>query len=184
MLGCDNLIDAVDHQPLLKVLGDRKLEDIKNPRLFNLKEKTLPFKFKMVHLPGRKNLASDALSHGTPGAEKLLLPDDVHTVSEEHELVNINTRTLRSHILSELRLDTQDVCSSLDSGLTAAAAHALDDMQAVILGTEYVKPLPVIVSCLNCVRSSKMVHLKSKQNTHHCLGSTSISVIICPQLMV
>ena len=36
-----------------------------------------------------------------------------------------------SHILTELRLDTQDVCSSLDSDLTAAAAHALDDMQAV-----------------------------------------------------
>ena len=134
VLGCDNLIVAVDHQPLLKVLGDRKLEDIKNPRLFNLKEKTLPFKFKIVHLPGRKNLASDALSrhpHGTPGAEKLLLPDDVHTISEEHELVNINARTLRSHILTELRMDTQDVCSSLDSDLTAATAHALDDMQAV-----------------------------------------------------
>ena len=133
-LAVTNLIVAVDHQPLLKVLGDRKLEDIKNPRLFNLKEKTLPFKFKIVHLPGRKNLASDALSrhpHGTPGTEKLLLPDDVHTISEEHELVNINARTLRSHILTELRMDTQDVCSSLDSDLTAATAHALDDMQAV-----------------------------------------------------
>ena len=28
-------------------------------------------------------------------------------------------------------MDTQDVCSSLDSDLTAATAHALDDMQAV-----------------------------------------------------
>ena len=134
VLGCDNLVVAVDHQPLLKVLGDHKLEDIKNPRLFNLKEKTLPFKFKIVHLPGRKNLASDALSrhpHGTPGAEKLLLPDDVHTISEEHELVDINARTLGSHILTELRMDTQDVCSSPDSDLTAATAHTLDDMQAV-----------------------------------------------------
>ena len=71
------------------------------------------------------------LHSGTPGAEKLLLPDDVHTISEEHELVNINARTLRSRILTELRMDTQDVCSSLDGDLTAATAIALDDMQAV-----------------------------------------------------
>jgi hypothetical protein len=31
MLGCRDLILAVDHKPLLKVLGDRRLEDIKNP---------------------------------------------------------------------------------------------------------------------------------------------------------
>ena len=30
-LGCPNLWLAVDHQPLLKVLGDRHLEDIPNP---------------------------------------------------------------------------------------------------------------------------------------------------------
>ena len=186
VLGCDSLIVAVNHQPLVKVLGDRKLEDIKNPRLFNLKEKTLPFKFKIVHLPGRKNLASDALSrhsHGTPGAEKLLLSDDVHTMSEERELVNINARTLRSHILTELRMDTQDVCSSLDSDLTAATAHALDDMHAVTWGRvhEATTSDPIM---LELFRSSKMVYLKPKQNTHHCLGSTSISVIICQQLMV
>ena len=54
VLGCDDLIVAVDHRPLLKVLSDRKLEDIKNPRLFNLKEKTLPFKFKIIHIPGKE----------------------------------------------------------------------------------------------------------------------------------
>lgn len=41
VLGCENLIIAVDHKPLLKILGDRSLEDIPNSRLRNLKEKTL-----------------------------------------------------------------------------------------------------------------------------------------------
>ena len=41
VLGCENLIFAVDHKPLLKVLCDRCLEDIPNVRLRNLKEKTL-----------------------------------------------------------------------------------------------------------------------------------------------
>ena len=39
VLGCSDLIVAVDHKPLLKIFGDRSLEDIPNPRLLNLKEK-------------------------------------------------------------------------------------------------------------------------------------------------
>ena len=34
-LGCSNLIIAVDHKPLLKLFGDRSLEDIPNTRLRN-----------------------------------------------------------------------------------------------------------------------------------------------------
>ena len=39
VLGCENLIVAVDHKPL-KLIGDRSLGDISNSRLRNLKEKT------------------------------------------------------------------------------------------------------------------------------------------------
>ena len=35
VLGCPNLIIAVDHKPLLKVFGDRDLDKIPNPRLRN-----------------------------------------------------------------------------------------------------------------------------------------------------
>ena len=51
--GCENLIVVTDHQPLLKVFGDRKLEDIANGRLLKLKEKTLRYRFQIVHVPGR-----------------------------------------------------------------------------------------------------------------------------------
>ena len=37
VLGCKDLIIAVDHKPLLKVFGDRALDDISNNRLRNLK---------------------------------------------------------------------------------------------------------------------------------------------------
>ena len=37
VLGCQNLIVATDHKPLVKLLGDRNLEDIYNPRLLILK---------------------------------------------------------------------------------------------------------------------------------------------------
>ena len=52
VLGCRNLIVAVDHKPVLKILGDRSLEDISNSRLRNLKEKTLRYRFSIIHVPG------------------------------------------------------------------------------------------------------------------------------------
>ena len=39
-LGCSDLIVAVDHKPLLKLFGDRSLEDIPNTRLRNLNYST------------------------------------------------------------------------------------------------------------------------------------------------
>ena len=77
IVGCPNLIVAVDHKPLLKVFGDRHLDDIPNPRLRNLKEKSLRYKFSVVYIPGRKNCASDALSrHPVSPAAHLTLSDD------------------------------------------------------------------------------------------------------------
>ena len=57
VLGCPDLNILVDHKPLLKVFGDRCLEDIPNPRLRNLKEKTLRFKFNIKHVPGIRHAA-------------------------------------------------------------------------------------------------------------------------------
>ena len=62
VLGCKDLVVVTDHKPLLKVLGDRQLEEICNPRIFKLKEKTLGFSFKLIYVPGRANSAADAMS--------------------------------------------------------------------------------------------------------------------------
>ena len=51
-LGNTKLLVATDHKPLLKILGDRKLEDIPNPRLANLKEKKLRWHFSIIHFLG------------------------------------------------------------------------------------------------------------------------------------
>ena len=45
VIGCENLIVAVDHKPFMGILGDKSLDDIDNTRLENLKEKTLRYKF-------------------------------------------------------------------------------------------------------------------------------------------
>ena len=66
-LGCKDLIVAVDHKPLLKILGDRKLEDIPNERLLRLKERTLRWKFTVVHIPGKHHKVADAGSRYPSG---------------------------------------------------------------------------------------------------------------------
>ena len=83
MLGCEDLIVAVDHKPLLKIFGDRSLEDIPNSRLRNLKEKTLRHRFRVTHVPGMKNKAADAMSRRPKGRPvKTDLPDDDASLSD------------------------------------------------------------------------------------------------------
>ena len=60
--GCDNLIIVTDHKPLVKIFGDRTLDEITNSRLFRLKQRTLPWRFEIQHLPGKCNHAADATS--------------------------------------------------------------------------------------------------------------------------
>ena len=67
LLGCSNLIVAVDHKPLLKIFGGRSLDQISNLQLCNLKDKTLRYCFRMMHIPGVKNRASDAISRCPTG---------------------------------------------------------------------------------------------------------------------
>ena len=59
ILGCPDLIVTTDHKPLLKLLGDRTLEDFSNPRLLRLKEKTFRYKYKIIHVPGKSQKAGD-----------------------------------------------------------------------------------------------------------------------------
>ena len=63
VMGCPKLVVAVDHKPLTKILNDDgPLESIENPRLLRFKEKTLPYDFDIVHIPGKQNCGPDATS--------------------------------------------------------------------------------------------------------------------------
>ena len=75
--GCDNLLVITDHKPLVKLLGDRTLDEITNSRLFRLKQRTLPWRFEIQHLPGKSNHAADATSrHPSPsGSNTAHVPD-------------------------------------------------------------------------------------------------------------
>ena len=68
-MGCDDLIIVTDHQPLCKLLGDRTLDETVNSRLFRIKQRTLPWKFSISWMPGKKNLFADAASRHPLGDE-------------------------------------------------------------------------------------------------------------------
>ena len=57
--GCSNLLVVTDHKPLVKIFGNRTLDEIANTRLFRLKQRTLPWQFRMAYLPGKTNYAAD-----------------------------------------------------------------------------------------------------------------------------
>ena len=61
-MGCDDLVILTDHEPLTSILSDKALDEITNPRIFSLKQRTLPWRFKILHIPGKMIPASDATS--------------------------------------------------------------------------------------------------------------------------
>ena len=62
LLGCPKFKILVDHKPLVPILSDKQLDKIENPRLVNLKEKSLSYSFDIEAISGKSNLAADALS--------------------------------------------------------------------------------------------------------------------------
>ena len=65
-LGHPNLTLAVDHRPLIAILGtDYDLGELLNPRLMNFKLKSMAYQFTPVHIPGKKHVVPDTLSRRT-----------------------------------------------------------------------------------------------------------------------
>jgi hypothetical protein len=127
VLGCRDLIVAVDHKPLLKLLGDRALDDIPNPRLRNLKEKTLRYCFRIIHVPGMKNRAADAMSRrpvGTQCPSPMDLPDD------NTAMVTHLSPSAHADVLSLIRW-AGPVADDVEEGDLAWCAAGLESLQSV-----------------------------------------------------
>ena len=134
VLGCADLIVAVDHKPLLKILGDRSLDEIPNARLRNLKEKTLRYRFRIVHIPGAQNKAADAMSRhpsGTPHPGKLHLQDDI-TPNDDDPLILPSAMTIEHAFLEGIRT-TEDTIDheNIDDAVRNAATYALESLQSI-----------------------------------------------------
>ena len=71
--GCTNLIISTDHLPLLGILNNKPLEEMKTSRLSRLKEQTLQYRFSIFYNPGKWHRAPDALSRSPCKGECLQL---------------------------------------------------------------------------------------------------------------
>ena len=106
--GCDKLLVGVDHKPLLDLLQGKRLENIDNMRLRRMVEKTYGWNLKVVHIPGRKHGAPDAMSRGVPA-------NAVECNQLEGEEVTCSD--VRSHMLAMLHVVSSEDLSQPDSDL-------------------------------------------------------------------
>lgn len=128
VLGCPDLIIAVDHKPLLKVFGDRSIDAIPNPRLRNLKEKTLKYRFEIAHIPGIRHVAADAVSRNPVGqANHLTLPDDASPAYFDDN----QFPSMSQSFLMAIRTmpDTSTMCSSEDDSLGGVNSITWNDIR-------------------------------------------------------
>ena len=61
-LGNPRLVLAVDHKPLIAILGqDQEMSEVMNPRLTNFKLKSMAFNFRPVYVPGKDHVVPDTM---------------------------------------------------------------------------------------------------------------------------
>ena len=119
--GCPNLIVVTDHKPLVKIFGDRTLDEISNTRLFRLKQRTLPWYFEVTYLPGKTNHAADATSrHPSPLTEIPSLPLEC----EEHVMMASISR--EAELFTAISWSNLAIETSKDASLSSLMKAILD----------------------------------------------------------
>lgn len=123
--GCHNLLVVTDHKPLQKIFGDRTLDEISNTRLFRLKQRTLPWHFRVKHMPGVTNSVADAMSrypspHVNESMSSADMSESMIASSISREVEDI-TAVSWDRIASETRKDS--VLSALFSFLSSPNGH-------------------------------------------------------------
>ena len=98
--GCDNLIVITNHKPLVKIFGDHMLDEITNSRLFHLKQRTLPWRFEIKHLPGKSNHAADATSRHPSSSGPVSNPSDCLDSTEAALMASICNQTPKVGLIS------------------------------------------------------------------------------------
>ena len=83
-MGCDNLLLVVDHKPLVRIFGDRRLDEIENDQLYRLKRKTLRWRFEIEYQPGKIHFLADAVSRNPSKSDEDTLKISTTVASMTH----------------------------------------------------------------------------------------------------
>lgn len=106
-IGCKDLTVITDHKPLVKVFGDREMDEIQNMRLFKLREKTFPWKFDIIYHPGKTHFVADATSRNPVGEaeDDDLSCSEITMVSSMTESMNKIRAVTWSRVKAEMQQD-------------------------------------------------------------------------------
>ena len=128
LLGHPNFTLCLDHAPLIKIFSPTtELGDIPNPRLYNQKQKLLPYRFTPLYIPGKAHVTPDCYSRRSD------FPSQPHaTDSSKIDLLDIgNVRPDYSHSLGppDWVSQTTGLLSFISSHPTETSS-ALEGMEA------------------------------------------------------
>ena len=126
VMGCPNLILAVDHKPLIKILNDRSLESISNPRLVSLKEKTLMYKYKIMHIPGKQHAAPDHMSRYPGGADDGNIQQEITSMAHASKCAEGIQSISWNEIKREAQVDEE--CVTLSNIITDGFPESRQDV--------------------------------------------------------
>jgi hypothetical protein len=65
LMGLEDWQLAIDHKPLILIMGNRALNLITHPRIMNQRVKLLLFKFTPINVPGKDNVRPETFSRRT-----------------------------------------------------------------------------------------------------------------------
>ena len=131
ILGCPDLLNTVDHQPLVKIFSDQVLENIKNPCLFTFKEHSLMYRFHIRHVPGKLNATPDCTSR-YPASPK---PSRVTSIDTTQQI----DRAMQASIISAYEHDPKLRAITWDRIVAAAAT---DEERRVLEQSTYRMDFP------------------------------------------
>ena len=160
-MGCDDLVVVTDHNPLVKIFGDRALDEISNTRIFNLKQNTLPWRFKIFHVPGRCIPSSDTTSRN-PLPSPLDETATEWLLEERHALVSsVDDSDVDGDIVAAVTSSLNKICAVTWDRVKEATKSDLDLQQLIMYVIdgfpENSASLPTSLQCFWRFRDSLLV---------------------------
>ena len=165
ILGLENLILCVDHKPLIAILGQKQdLADIPNPRLMNVKLRSMMYSFKVKHIKGKDHVIPDTFSRRVDSplnnADKNIsnvLPEYSNTLSPPGWVSPPVVALLTNATNQSFDTNEADEAAEIDEYLTGVILASITDINQQFLSPLTSPDHPTALSwsrleaaCLSC----------------------------------
>ena len=122
-IGCNNLLINTDLEPLVKVLGDRRLDEILNPQLIRLKRRKLLWKITIKYKPDEQIRFADATSRHPFNAYSKLASLNLQTASDHEEVALLASLKQMNNDFFAVKWERVKEASSKDEQILLLIKH-------------------------------------------------------------